>query len=342
MSTQGDMTFKSVPIVNREGTAPDLKDLAGFYDKRFTGQYCKTHDGRHMRQLATMLKCVPATVSPSKVLDYGCGAGGCMTLLKDFFPDAEIHGIDISDEALKKANSRFSDCRFASFDGSKAPYPDGNFDVIFSSHVLEHVLDLGKCIEDIARMVRKGGYVCLTLPCANERSLEWKLTTLMKGGIIKSATGEEKWFWEDPSHLRRLTSSHLINAFSKQGLQLKEAIFGNQFWGGIEGVCNCGPGIILDWLHVLDGKGLRAKTMLFFAKATLLLISPVFLASVNLRQKAHCSRGIRKFLYLAAMPVKLVYWPLAKWLRSLADEEWEIERKKTSGASQFLVFQKAQ
>src|SRR5690242_14720762 len=91
--------------------APDLKDLDRFYDSRFTGQYCKTHDGRHMGQLATMLSSIPASTG-LRILDYGCGAGGCVTLLKEFFPDAEIHGIDISEEATKKAGLRFPDGHF--------------------------------------------------------------------------------------------------------------------------------------------------------------------------------------------------------------------------------------
>ncbi|MBA4147191.1 MAG: methyltransferase domain-containing protein [Verrucomicrobia bacterium] len=321
-------------------SAPDLADLTEYYDRRFSGEYCKKHHDRHNEQLQTMLECVPRTLSCAKVLDYGCGAGGCTELLKEFFPESEIHGIDISNEAIRTAQTRYPDCYFAGFDGALASYPGESFDLIFSSHVLEHVLDLEKSIFDMARMVRKGGCVCITLPCANEGSLEWKLTTLMRDGCIESPTGEEKWCWEDPSHLRRMKSRDLVALFSRHDLRLQTSFFGNQFWGGVEGVCACGPGMVLKWLQVSRGKSVKAKATLAISKTLLLLTSPVFLANMDLRRKAQGFSGLKKTAAYAAIPVRWIYLPLAKLLKSLADHEWVATRAESTGASQFLVFQK--
>lgn len=325
---------------NASVSIPDLAGLSEYYDKRFTGEYCKKHDSRHNQQLRTMLDCVPGKSSCRKILDYGCGAGGCTALLKECFPGAVVHGVDISTEAIKTAQTRFPDCSFSSFDGACADYPDGSFDVVFSSHVLEHVLNLEKSVFDLSRLARKGGYVCITLPCANEGSLEWKLTTLMRDGCIISPTGEEKWCWEDPSHLRRVKSADLTKLFLKQNLRLHSSFFGNQFWGGVEGVCACGPGMVLKWLQVSRGKNFQAKATLALAKALLLLVSPVFFANLDLRKKAKQFQKRKKTAAYAAIPVRWLYLPVAKKLRSLADHEWETNRGVVTGASQFLIFQK--
>jgi SAM-dependent methyltransferase len=53
---------------------------------------------------------------------------------------------------------------------TRAPYSDGAFSLVFSLHVLEHVLDLQQTLDDIARLVAPQGSVCLILPCGNEGS----------------------------------------------------------------------------------------------------------------------------------------------------------------------------
>src|SRR5258706_16078963 len=44
-------------------------------------------------------------ISPTKVLDYGCGQGRYMEVIKAFFPAASVAGADISHVALKVAAS---------------------------------------------------------------------------------------------------------------------------------------------------------------------------------------------------------------------------------------------
>lgn len=293
-----------------------------------------------MNQLRTLLSRVSGLPPSARILDYGCGAAGCTELLKEMFPSAEIHGIDISSEAIKTARERFPDYHFSVFDGSNAPYPEGSFDLIFSSHVLEHVRDLDQSVSDMVRLLRPGGVLCVTLPCANEGSLESTLTSLMRDGIITSPTGERKWFWEDPTHLRRVRSDDLVARFKYHGLRLCEAFFGNQFWGGIEGVCQCGPGIIGKWLRVSKGNGITARVKLAAAKLVLYAVSPIYLALFEPVEKAGRFRGSKMLLCYAAVPIRWLYLPVARWIRKMADKEWDERRHIPKGASQFLVMQK--
>ena len=69
--------LESAQIRSRQGgcdEAPDLKQLAQCYDRRYSRDYCRKHQGRHYGQLRTLLRCVPALGACTRVLDYGCGS----------------------------------------------------------------------------------------------------------------------------------------------------------------------------------------------------------------------------------------------------------------------------
>jgi ubiquinone/menaquinone biosynthesis C-methylase UbiE len=50
------------------------------------------------------------------------------------------------------------------YDGRNIPFPDGNFDVVFSSNVLEHVLDLPYLHAEMKRVLKPGGYGVHLMP----------------------------------------------------------------------------------------------------------------------------------------------------------------------------------
>lgn len=50
------------------------------------------------------------------------------------------------------------------YNGRNIPFPDGSFDVVFSSNVLEHVLDLPYLHAEIKRVLQPGGYCVHIMP----------------------------------------------------------------------------------------------------------------------------------------------------------------------------------
>lgn len=50
------------------------------------------------------------------------------------------------------------------YDGRNIPFPDNSFDVVFSSNVLEHVLDLSYLHIEVKRVLRPGGYCVHLMP----------------------------------------------------------------------------------------------------------------------------------------------------------------------------------
>ena len=57
-------------------------------------------------------------------------------------------------------------------DVSSIGFPDGFFDVIYCSHVLEHVYDDRKAIREFFRVLKEGGWAVLLVPATLERTME--------------------------------------------------------------------------------------------------------------------------------------------------------------------------
>ena len=51
-------------------------------------------------------------------------------------------------------------------------YPDQSFDVIYCSHVLEHVLDDRKAMSEFCRVLKNDGWAILLVPIGAERTFE--------------------------------------------------------------------------------------------------------------------------------------------------------------------------
>jgi len=95
------------------------------------------------------------------ILDWGCGRGRAVLWLRDAGYDA--FGVEIDAGPVENGETLFrehghdpSSLRLLSEDG-RSPFPDGFFDITFSSQVLEHVADLDAVAIELARVTRPGG-----------------------------------------------------------------------------------------------------------------------------------------------------------------------------------------
>lgn len=97
----------------------------------------------------------PAT----RVLDLGCGRGG---ILEELRPRAGwAAGIDPDWASL--ADHRMPDFPRACARAESLPFPDGAFDLVCCSWVLEHLPDPAKALAEVVRVLKPGGrFVFLT------------------------------------------------------------------------------------------------------------------------------------------------------------------------------------
>ncbi len=103
------------------------------------------------------------------VLDLGCGYGGRTVYYAREGQVHEIHGIDISEEVMRRCALLARDlgaprARFEMGRAEALPYGDASFDVVLSYDVLEHVEDPATALLEIARVLRPGGAAWLVFP----------------------------------------------------------------------------------------------------------------------------------------------------------------------------------
>ena len=105
----------------------------------------------------------------SKLLDVGCGSGYAMNLATEDLncecigvdPDPGAHGVGrylkslIKDESILKGFSE------------NLPFENSKFDIVFSSHVLEHVNDEKQSLREMKRVLKDEGLLIIGMPTSS-------------------------------------------------------------------------------------------------------------------------------------------------------------------------------
>lgn len=319
------------------------ESLKQHYDDRYAGDYMDAdaystwaHEGLADYRVRQTLEQVGN--HPRRILDYGCGQGKWTPLLRDMFPDAEIVGIDISEVAIAKASQKFPQHQFLVFDGDRASLEDNGFDLVFSFHVLEHVIDVVASIKDIARLLRPGGHACIIFPCGNKNSFEDRLINLMQDGRRLSATGESVFFFEvADGHMRRMPSEKTIALFKQQGLMIQAEFYSGHLFAAFDWlVRGTGPAYINQFFG-------SCKPINSFAAIRLAAMRRLLL-SLNrfMRYKDLDLVKRRQTLKQAAVLVTQKIAALVdRSIVKLARWEWDHRRHEKNGSAQYLVFRKA-
>lgn len=143
-----------------------------------------------------------------QVLDLGCGAGrhafesarrGCVTVASDRDAD-ELRAVAEMFAAMAEAGEigsqspqRSSHITSADTgetdthaphqishavvaDATALPYPDASFDRIIAAEVLEHIVEDERAIAELARVLRPGGTIAVTVPAAATERVCWALS----------------------------------------------------------------------------------------------------------------------------------------------------------------------
>lgn len=139
-----------------------------------------------------------------RVLDMGCGAG--RHAFEIYRRGADVVAFDQDADELARVNEWFWAMKEAGEvpDGAAAttkegdalalPFGDGEFDRVVAAEVLEHIPADIQAIAELARVLRPGGTMAVSVPRWFPEVVSWKLSTeyhTNPGGHIRIYTAEE-------------------------------------------------------------------------------------------------------------------------------------------------------
>jgi len=133
---------------------------------------------------------------PRAILDAGCGTGGTLSHLQGM---GELWGCDVAVEALDACRERgFANVKRTPV--QEMDFPDERFDVVVSCDVIEHIAEDDQAMEEMARVLRPGGILVMTVPA-------------------------HRWLWsahdEALDHKRRYETAALREMIEDAGLQIE-------------------------------------------------------------------------------------------------------------------------
>ena len=102
---------------------------------------------------------------PRRVVDLGCGAGGLTATLVERWPEAEITGVDSSEEMIGRARKRAIPRRFGFERGDVAAWrADEPLDVIVSNACFHWIPDHRRLLENLAAQLAPDGVLAFQVP----------------------------------------------------------------------------------------------------------------------------------------------------------------------------------
>ena len=117
------------------------------------------------------------------MLDVGCGGGFTIRRLLKQSHDAQVYGIDISEESVakaKKVNADVLDQQVFITLGSaeKLPYEDGKFNLVTAVETVYFWPNLPNCLQEVRRVLKQGGKFAIMVEVVDSDS---KWTSVVEG-----------------------------------------------------------------------------------------------------------------------------------------------------------------
>jgi hypothetical protein len=186
--------------------------------------------------------------------------------------------------------------------------------------------------------MKPDSHVIHILPCDNPGSFEHRIASSRKGGIDSEM--ENRFFYEDSGHVRRLNTFQLNELMGDYGYVLTHSYYANQYHGAVRWMSRTSIPMILkltDARFAIDG-----ETKAWFRKLRLRLL---FLYVIQLPSslmgrlsliynKSLLYRLMQLFLFLPS----LVSRPFHAWVDGKASSEWDRQKQSENGSEMYMHY----
>jgi len=155
----------------------------------------------------------------ARVLDCGCGMGFYLMVMGALW-DLELVGLDADPERLRWAQEHGIRAELVEGDAQRLPFEDASFDAVLMTEVLEHLPDDAVALGEVARVLRPGGVVAVSVPHARY-PVSWDpinfVWTGLGGAPIRSGPIVGIW----TNHERLYDPPALAGRIRSSGLELE-------------------------------------------------------------------------------------------------------------------------
>ena len=148
----------------------------------------------------------------ARLLEVGSGMGHLVGSLES---DFETYGMDLNHWAVKQSKAAVNKTSLQTASAQELPYKDGAFNVVIIKHIVEHLPDPQKAINEIGRVTEKGGTLILATPNLDSLLKPWK---------------DSKWIgYQDPTHISLKRPSEWFSFIENAGFKIQRK-FSDGFW----------------------------------------------------------------------------------------------------------------
>jgi len=143
-----------------------------------------------------------------KLLDVGCGPGFFLAYAERYY---DVHGIDISEYAIRKAKQRINQVKLSVGDATDLDYKNDYFDIVTCFDLLEHLPNPALALQEFRRILKNGGVLIIRVP--NTSSL---------GARRK----KEEWFGHrDKTHASLLSNEEWMELLKDNSFEIMEVFY---------------------------------------------------------------------------------------------------------------------
>lgn len=183
--------------------------------------------GRHVSwKRAAVCSIIGGIPRYGKTLDLCCGTGDMTALFLEQTPDLRVTGLDFSPNMLDTARRRFDgDLRVELIQGNamSLPFEDESFDAAVISFALRNTGDYGRVLDEMVRVVRRGGAVCCVDSFRPESKLIQPFYDLYFSGLMPLIGGglahRKEYHWLSDSTKAFLSADGLSVLMREKGLK---------------------------------------------------------------------------------------------------------------------------
>ena len=163
-----------------------MKNIQSTYDEQYTDRMKQYRELKGKYKSQNIIKVVDGK-SFQKVLDFGAGEGGILKFLDKNNQFKELYALEISDSRIAQIEKRgLENLREVNkFDGYSTEYSDNEFDLIYCSHIIEHVEFPRLVLREIKRISK---FQVFEIPLDYSKSVDSKITHFLGYGHINIFT----------------------------------------------------------------------------------------------------------------------------------------------------------